>query len=242
MPTDSNKQRPKVGIGTLVVKNNKVLMGLRKSINGAGSWAPPGGHLEYGESWEDCARRETHEETGFTIANTRFAAVTNDVNPDGTTHYITIFMRADWAIGELAAREPDKCERWEWFAWESLPRPLFLPMDTLLRQSYHPLATRHDKLVRDKMIEIIESHGGVSDFYTADPIEYATRLRAKLGEEVIEYLENDSLEELADIIEVVHSLTALQGTPREQLQLIQTQKRDERGGFDKRIVLKTVIS
>jgi 8-oxo-dGTP diphosphatase len=233
-----NEQRPKIGIGSLVVKDGKVLMGLRKGAGGAGSWAPPGGHLEYGESWEDCARRETLEETGVEIINPRFAAVTNDVSPDGSTHYVTIFIRSDWAGGEAGVREEEKCERWEWFKWESLPRPLFLPMEMLLRQNYHPLAVRHDKLVRDKIIEIIESHGNTPDFYTADQIEYGERLRAKLCEEVIEYLESGEQEELADILEVVHSLTAFDGVPREQLQLLQKQKRDERGGFEKRIVLK----
>ncbi len=194
--------------------------------------------MEFGESWEACARRETLEEAGIEIRDVRFAHVINNFNPEEATHYITIFMRADWMSGIPVICEPDKCSLWNWFAWERLPNPLFSPMTSLLAQGYHPLAVRHDKLVRDRIIEIIKSRGGTTDFYTADPIEYATRLRAKLGEEVIEYIESGSCEELADILEVIHSLTALEGTPREQLQLIQAQKRDERGGFEKRIVLK----
>ncbi|PJE76396.1 hypothetical protein COV05_04795, partial [Candidatus Uhrbacteria bacterium CG10_big_fil_rev_8_21_14_0_10_48_16] len=85
---------------------------------------------------------------------------------------------------------------------------------------------------------IIRSHGEIPLISTADPTEYKSRLHAKLVEEVEEYLESESSEELADILEVIHSLTALQGVPREQLQHLQNKKRDERGGFEKRIVLK----
>jgi predicted house-cleaning noncanonical NTP pyrophosphatase (MazG superfamily) len=118
-----------------------------------------------------------------------------------------------------------------------LPSPLFAPVDTFLRQGYHPFAVRHDKLVRDKIVEMIHSRGGVANSYTAESQEYQDRLCAKLAEEVLEYLESGEVEELADILEVIHSLTALQGTNREQLQLIQTKKREERGGFEKRVVL-----
>lgn len=62
-------ERPKVGIGVIVRKEGKVLLGKRKNSHGAGSWAFPGGHLEYGESWEECARREVKEETGIAIKN-----------------------------------------------------------------------------------------------------------------------------------------------------------------------------
>ena len=53
---------PKVGVGVAVVKDGKVLLGKRKNAHGEGTWSFPGGHLEYKESWEDCAIRETLEE------------------------------------------------------------------------------------------------------------------------------------------------------------------------------------
>lgn len=233
-----NIERPKIGTAVIIVKDGKVLMGKRQGAHGADTWCPPGGHLEFGETWEQCVRRETKEEADIEIQNVRFAGVVDNHQPDWGTHYITIFMRADWASGEPENCEPDKCSGWEWFTWELLPSPRFAPVEAFLRQDYHPLAVRHDKLVRDKIIEIIQSHGGRADYYTAELQEYGERLRAKLAEEVLEYLESGETEELADILEVIHSLTALHGTPREQLQLIQTKKRDERGGFEKRIVLK----
>jgi len=231
------KQRPKVGIGVLVVKDGKVLLGKRKALNGAGTWSPPGGHLEFGESWEMCAARETLEEAGISIKNLKFFTSTNDIRLDKGTHYTTIWILAEYAAGEVCNREPEKCEGWDWFVWEQMPRPLFQPTETIVRQGYHPLSVCHDKLVRDKLPEIIESHGDVAITHVADTGEYRDRLRAKLIEEVREYIESGETEELADIIEVIHSLTALDGTHREQLQLIQTKKHDERGGFEKRIVL-----
>lgn len=232
------QNRPKVGTGVFIIKDGNVLMGLRKGAHGEGTWCPPGGHLEFGESWEECVRRETREEAGIEIQNVRFAGAVNNHQPELGTHYITLFMRADYLCGEPRICEPEKCSGWEWFTWEALPSPLFAPVESILVQGYHPLSVIHDKLVRDKIPELIESCGDVAITYEADPLEYKQRLRAKLVEEVLEYLESGETEELADILEVIHSLTALQGTHREQLQLIQTKKRDERGGFEKRIVLK----
>jgi len=232
-----NTQRPKVGVGVLVVKDGKVLLGKRKGAHGEGTWSFPGGHLEGGESWEDCAHRETMEEAGIQIKNLRLFATINDVHPNWGQHYVTLLMQADHDQGEARVCEPNKCEQWDWFRWEEMPEPLFEPIQAALNQGLHPLSLTHDKLVRDKIPEIIELSGDVAVIHTADEKEYRLRLRAKLIEEVNEYLESGSPEELADILEVIHSLTALDGVSREQLQLIQTKKRDERGGFTQRIVL-----
>lgn len=65
-------QRPLVGIGMMILKEGKVLLGKRKGAHGAGEYAFPGGQLEHPESFEDCARRETREESGIEITNLRF--------------------------------------------------------------------------------------------------------------------------------------------------------------------------
>ena len=64
--------RPLIGIAVIVVKDNRVLLGKRKNAHGAGSWAFPGGHLEFNEFIEACAVREVFEETGLKIKNLRF--------------------------------------------------------------------------------------------------------------------------------------------------------------------------
>lgn len=128
--------RPIVGLGVIIVKNNKVLLGKRKSSHGTGSWAFAGGHLEFGETFEQCAVRETAEETGLHITNVRFAGITNDIFVADHKQYITIFVLAEYVSGEPKVLEQEKCERWEWFAWNNLPQPLFLSIQNLLAQGF----------------------------------------------------------------------------------------------------------
>jgi len=68
----------KVGIGFSYLNRGKLLMLKRQGSHGAGSWSIPGGHLEFGESFEDTTIREVFEETNLKIKNIRFGAVTND--------------------------------------------------------------------------------------------------------------------------------------------------------------------
>jgi 8-oxo-dGTP diphosphatase len=127
---------PKVGVGALIIRDNLVLMHKRKGSHGAGTWSCPGGHLEFGESWEECARREVLEETGMQLTSATFITATNDIHAE-EKHYITIWMRCE-ADGEPRNMEPDRCEGWEWFTWDELPQPLFIAMDNLLKQGYRP--------------------------------------------------------------------------------------------------------
>lgn len=132
-----NKKMPKVGVGVIIVRDGKVLLGKRIGSHAPGTYAFPGGHLEFGESWEACAAREVKEETGMTVTNAKFAAVTNDIFKKDDEHYVTIFMRVE-CTGEPEAMEPDRCEGWEWFFWDKLPRPLMIGTADLIKQGYRP--------------------------------------------------------------------------------------------------------
>lgn len=130
---------PKVGIGVIIIKDNMVLLGKRKNSHGDGAWSFPGGHLEFNESWEECAIRETMEETGINIGNIHFSTATNDIFENEKKHYITIFMVADYVSGTVEVMEADKCEKWEWYNWNKLPAPLFLPIQNLIKTGYNPI-------------------------------------------------------------------------------------------------------
>ena len=116
-------QRPKVGVGVMIFKDGKVLIGKRKNAHGDGEYAWPGGHLEFGESIEDCVRREAKEETGIKVKNIRFLRFLNF--KAHSKHYADIGMIADWESGEPKVMEPEKCESWQWADPENLPQPIF---------------------------------------------------------------------------------------------------------------------
>ena len=132
------EKRPKVGLGVIVVKDGKILLHQRNYGYQKNSWALPGGHLEFKESFEDCAARETEEESEVKIKNVRFAAVTNDWFKED--HYITVFMIANWESGEPKVMEPDKCNEWRWVKWDKMPQPVFLPLKNLIEQGYNPFS------------------------------------------------------------------------------------------------------
>ena len=92
----------------------------------------------------------------------------------------------------------------------------------------------YNKLVRDKIPEIIENNGGTPNYRVLEDQEYLVALEKKLDEEVGEYHRDKTPEELADILEVVYALAATSGCSREQLMAIYQQKHDNRGGFEKR--------
>ncbi len=108
----------------MIIKDGKVLLGKRKGSHGAGEYAWPGGHMEYMESFEGCAKREVQEETGMEIDNIRFLRLLN-LKDYAPKHYVDIGLVADWKSGEAQIMEPDKIENWAWYEMDKLPEPLF---------------------------------------------------------------------------------------------------------------------
>jgi 8-oxo-dGTP diphosphatase len=138
----STEQHVRVGTSIIVVREGKVLAGRRKGSHAEGLISFPGGHLDFGETWEKCAFRELEEECGDQLQvklrpQANIASLgqsppvgplswrldwftTNDIMPQYGKHYITIFMVADWVSGEAINTEPDKCEGWEWITFDEL--------------------------------------------------------------------------------------------------------------------------
>lgn len=133
------QNKPQVGIGVIVIRDNKVLAGKRRNSHGDGTWGFLGGHLNFNETWEECATREVMEETGIRVKNIRFGTATNDIFPTEKKHYITIFMLADYDSGDVKIMEPEKCDQWAWFEWEKLPTPLFVSVQNLFKAKYNPI-------------------------------------------------------------------------------------------------------
>ena len=105
----------------------------------------PGGHLEFGETVEDCARREVAEETGLEVHDVSLGPYTSDRFPAEGKHYITLFVLAASDAGEPRVLEPAKCVGWQWFPWSALPSPLFEPLRSLHRSGFVPeKAALHD--------------------------------------------------------------------------------------------------
>lgn len=123
-----DKKRPLVGIGVMIKnKKGQVLLGLRKGSHGSGEWCFPGGHLEFGETFYETAIRETKEETGLKVKNCKLISVAEEMGylkSDGK-HYINIGILAEYKGGIPRVLEPEKCEKWQWFSQNKLPKNLF---------------------------------------------------------------------------------------------------------------------
>jgi len=121
--SSNNSQYPKVGLGVIVIRDGKILLGERLSERGTGMYQIAGGHLEFGETFEEGARREVREETGLTdIIVKGVVSVGNDIAFDA--HYITVGLLAESLSGEPSCPEPDESRNWQWYDLDNLPSPI----------------------------------------------------------------------------------------------------------------------
>ncbi|HYK85592.1 MAG TPA: NUDIX domain-containing protein [Ktedonobacteraceae bacterium] len=155
---EPSEKQAKVGVSVLISKGDRILLEKRQHTHGAGTWGPPSGHIDYGETPEQTAIRETKEETGVTISNPKFRVVTNDVFEKEQKHYITVWFEAEYVSGEPKVSAPEEESDVGWFTWDNLPQPLFLPLQHLLEGKTYPSQTTTDKVgaaIEDKKTETI---------------------------------------------------------------------------------------
>jgi 8-oxo-dGTP diphosphatase len=135
---DYNK-RPGVGVGLLIIRDGKILLGKRHDdaekadslLHGEGTWTVPGGKLDFHETPMQAAAREAEEECGIKAKNIEFLSVTNDMVHDA--HFITLaFVTRDFD-GEPTVREPDEITEWKWFPFTELPSPIFFPSEKAIK-------------------------------------------------------------------------------------------------------------
>lgn len=119
--------RPQAGVGVMIIRDGKILMGRRLGALGHGTYGWLGGHIEYGETLKDCATREVLEEAGITVHSLEFLSVNSALIED--KHYIDIEFICTQFSGDPKVMEPEKIESWNWYPLreELLPQPLFPP-------------------------------------------------------------------------------------------------------------------
>lgn len=102
------------------------------------------------------------------------------------------------------------------------------------------MKTTYNKLVRDRIPELIEGKGQTCVTRILKPEEYLEKIDAKLDEELAEYHQDQSIEELADLLEVIYAAAEARGCTKQQLEKVRAEKAAERGAFRKRLLLLEV--
>lgn len=134
------KSKPGIGIGIMILRGNKVLLGQRHTdpkkadseLHGEGTWTLPGGKLHFQEGLKEAGVREVLEETGVKVKNLEeVISVSNDRVPDA--HFVTIGFLCIEFKGEPKVMEPDEITKWEWFDLNNLPSPLFPPSEKIIK-------------------------------------------------------------------------------------------------------------
>ena len=124
----------KVGCEVFLIENNTVLLGKRKNCYGDGMWGLPGGHLEYGESVLECAKRELKEELGIEGIELKLISIIENIDERG--HYVHISFLLERFLGEIQCMEPDLCYEWKFFDIANLPQELFKPHQKIFKNYF----------------------------------------------------------------------------------------------------------
>lgn len=138
----------KAGVGVFIFRSGRFLMLKRAGAHGAGTWTVPGGWMEFGESFEDTAKREVMEEVGLEIDNFLVAGVANSYFEDEGVHSVTIWLTSNHKVGEAKILEPDKITELLWCDFDSLPAPLFSPWKELLASQFIENIKKQAKITR----------------------------------------------------------------------------------------------
>nr|GMD28534.1 nudix hydrolase 1-like [Ipomoea batatas] len=135
---------PKVAVAVFILKGEKVLVGQRLAGAGTSCFSVPSGHLEFGEGFEECAAREVMEEAGLELKNIETLKVINHVfhNEAKPSHYVVLLIRAELSDPDQIPEnvEPDRCESWDWYEWNHMPKPLTPPLQLILKSGFNPFS------------------------------------------------------------------------------------------------------
>ena len=128
-------EHTKIGCEAYIVRDNKILLGRRGNVAGKGTWALPGGHLEFIERADECICRELAEETGLIInpKDIKLVALTDDLQPENNIHYLHITFEVNIGDQEPRLLEPNECEEWKFFNLNELPTNMFEPHQKIFK-------------------------------------------------------------------------------------------------------------
>lgn len=118
---------PQIGVASLVLHDNRLLLGPRRKLPEIGSWQLPGGFMIKGESVFQAAVRLAEKKAGVAIYPLQQGPFTNNVFPD-ESHTVSVYVLAELLPGQKPVSE------WQWFNMNKLPQPLFLPLKLLFDQ------------------------------------------------------------------------------------------------------------
>lgn len=120
----------KIGCEVFLIKNDQILLGKRKNCYGEGAWGLPGGHLEYGESLIECAKRELKEELAIDGLELKLISAVDNIDERG--HYLHMSFLLQQFSGEIQNNEPHFCDGWQFFSLNMLPENVFKPHKKIL--------------------------------------------------------------------------------------------------------------
>lgn len=152
------KQEVGVGFGVMLLKNNKILLGLRhedpekadSDLHGEGTWSMPGGSIKFGEDFEEACYREVMEETNVKInkEKLKLISIANDRVVDA--QFVTIgFLCTDFKRS-AKLMEPDEFREWRWFDLDNLPQNMFFCSRNILNNYL-------DRKIYQKKLELVRS-------------------------------------------------------------------------------------
>jgi 8-oxo-dGTP diphosphatase len=129
----------RAGIGIMILKDGKVLLGKRNDdpikasseLHGESCWTFPGGKIHFGEKIQEAALREVGEEIGIIPKELKVVSVTNEIRNDA--HFVTIGFLCEEFEGEPNVMESEEITEWRWFPIDNLPNPIFPPSLKLLQ-------------------------------------------------------------------------------------------------------------
>lgn len=125
--------KPGLGVGIMVLNDNKILLGLRNpnkvkdssELQGQGTWTMPGGKVEFMEKLVDAAKRELKEETSLIATDFDLLCISDDMSE--TAHYVTVCFTVKEYTGVAQVMEPETILEWKWFDLDNLPENLYMP-------------------------------------------------------------------------------------------------------------------